>query len=46
MKGGKKRTLAVRLIGFRPPNHLVKEGIQGKKPAPAAQHSTAQHTTA
>jgi hypothetical protein len=44
MKGGKKMTLAVSVMGRRPPNHLVKEGIQGRKPAPA--HDTAWHSTA
>lgn len=27
-------TLAVRVMGLSPLNHLVKDGIQGRKPAP------------
>lgn len=42
-------TLAVSVMGRRPPNHLVKDGIQGRKPAPAHEHDTqhgTQHDTA
>jgi hypothetical protein len=35
MKGAANITLAVSVMGERPPKALVNEGIQGRKPAPA-----------